>query len=140
MNTPTHKHNPMKRFRRRPGGNPNGNYNNNNNGGNRRPSFASQEQFDRKTRNNAQNALNRHLDLARDALSSGDETRAENHFQHADHYQRVINACDRAMGERQPRPQFDDEQPRSLPPLSSGHEQPPEQNGLYDEGPIEDSM
>ena len=136
MNTPGNKHNPMKRFRRRPGGN-HGNFNS---AGPRRPSFASQEQFDRKTRNNAQNALNRHLDLARDALSSGDETRAENHFQHADHYQRVINACDRALGDRQPRTSFDDDQPRPLPSLSETEDQPLESPALFDDGPIEDSM
>jgi hypothetical protein len=122
MNTPGNKHNPMKRFRRRPGGN-HGNFNS----GPRRPSFASQEQFDRKTRNNAQNALNRHLDLARDALSSGDETRAENHFQHADHYQRVINA-------------FDDDQPRPLSSLSESEDQALESPAVFDDGPIEDSM
>lgn len=126
----------MKRFRRRPGGN-HGNFNS---GGPRRPSFASQEQFDRKTRNNAQNALNRHLDLARDALSSGDETRAENHFQHADHYQRVINACDRALGDRQPRTSFDDDQPRPLSSLSESEDQALESPALFDDGPIEDSM
>jgi hypothetical protein len=136
MNTPGNKHNPMKRFRRRPGGN-HGNFNS---GGPRRPSFASQEQFDRKTRNNAQNALNRHLDLARDALSSGDETRAENHFQHADHYQRVINACDRALGDRPPRTSFDDDQPRPLSSLSETEDQPLESPALFDDGPIEDSM
>jgi hypothetical protein len=136
MNTPGNKHNPMKRFRRRPGGN-HGNFNS---GGPRRPSFASQEQFDRKTRNNAQNALNRHLDLARDALSSGDETRAENHFQHADHYQRVINACDRALGDRQPRTSFDDDQPRPLSSLSESEDQALESPALFDDGPIEDSM
>ena len=126
----------MKRFRRRPGGN-HGNFNS---GGPRRPSFASQEQFDRKTRNNAQNALNRHLDLARDALSSGDETRAENHFQHADHYQRVINACDRALGDRQPRTSFDDDQPRPLSSLSENEDQALESPAVFDDGPIEDSM
>jgi len=136
MNTPGNKHNPMKRFRRRPGGN-HGNFNSS---GPRRPSFASQEQFDRKTRNNAQNALNRHLDLARDALSSGDETRAENHFQHADHYQRVINACDRALGDRQPRTSFDDDQPRPLSSLSESEDQALESPALFDDGPIEDSM
>jgi hypothetical protein len=136
MNTPGNKHNPMKRFRRRPGGN-HGNFNS---GGPRRPSFASQDQFDRKTRNNAQNALNRHLDLARDALSSGDETRAENHFQHADHYQRVINACDRALGDRQPRTSFDDDQPRPLSSLSESEDQALESPALFDDGPIEDSM
>jgi hypothetical protein len=135
MNTPGNKHNPMKRFRRRPGGN-HGNFNS----APRRPSFASQEQFDRKTRNNAQNALNRHLDLARDALSSGDETRAENHFQHADHYQRVINACDRALGDRQPRTSFDDDQPRPLSSLSESEDQALESPALFDDGPIEDSM
>lgn len=33
----------------------------------------------------------RHLILAKEALSSGDRVAAENHFQHADHYFRVLN-------------------------------------------------
>lgn len=32
------------------------------------------------------------MNLGRDALSNGDRILAENYYQHADHYQRVMNA------------------------------------------------
>lgn len=49
-------------------------------GGNNRP------------RGNAQQLMEKYLALARDATSAGDRVLAENYFQHADHYYRVLNA------------------------------------------------
>jgi hypothetical protein len=49
-------------------------------GGNNRP------------RGNAQQLMEKYLALARDASSAGDRVLAENYFQHADHYYRVLNA------------------------------------------------
>jgi len=40
----------------------------------------------------AQGAREKYLTMARDALSDGDRVLAENYFQHADHYLRVINS------------------------------------------------
>jgi hypothetical protein len=59
---------------RPPGRNPNFD------GGNNRP------------RGNAQQLMEKYLALARDSASAGDRVLAENYFQHADHYYRVLNA------------------------------------------------
>lgn len=45
-----------------------------------------------RPRGNAQQLMEKYLALARDATSSGDRVLAENYFQHADHYYRVLNA------------------------------------------------
>ena len=91
---------PQKRSRgRNGGGNP---YHNNQNrgggggGGGPRPPHRSQT-FDSngpnvKIRGNAYQVYERYLGLAREAQSSGDRVAAENFFQHAEHYFRVMNA------------------------------------------------
>jgi hypothetical protein len=43
-------------------------------------------------RGNAQQLMDKYLALGRDASAQGDRVLAENYFQHADHYYRVINA------------------------------------------------
>ena len=50
----------------------------------------------------AQQQLTKYLNLARDAASSGDRVLAEGYYQHADHYQRVLNTF---RPQPQPRPQ-----------------------------------
>src|SRR3954468_1420807 len=45
-----------------------------------------------RMRGNAQQLMEKYLSLARDATSAGDRVLAENYFQHADHYYRVLNA------------------------------------------------
>lgn len=45
-----------------------------------------------RVRGNAGQIMERYLALARDASSSGDRVMAENYFQHADHYYRLMNA------------------------------------------------
>ncbi len=45
---------------------------------------------DVKVRGTAQHVAEKYLTLARDALSSGDGISAENYFQHAEHYNRII--------------------------------------------------
>ena len=44
-----------------------------------------------KMRGSAQQVLDKYLTLARDASSAGDRIAAEGFFQHAEHYQRVLN-------------------------------------------------
>ncbi len=39
-------------------------------------------------------ARDKYLGLARDALADGDRVMAENYFQHADHYLRIINSAE----------------------------------------------
>ena len=57
-------------------------------GGGRNPNFDGGQRM----RGNAQQLMEKYLALARDATSAGDRVLAENYFQHADHYYRVLNA------------------------------------------------
>ena len=45
-----------------------------------------------RSRGNAQQLMDKYLSLARDAASQGDRIAAENYFQHADHYYRIVHA------------------------------------------------
>ena len=47
-----------------------------------------------RIRGNAKQNLDKFLGLAKDAISSGDRVAAENYFQHADHYFRVVQSVD----------------------------------------------
>lgn len=47
---------------------------------------------DVKVRGNANQICEKYQSLARDATSSGDRVMAENYLQHAEHYQRIVNA------------------------------------------------
>lgn len=51
-----------------------------------------------KVRGNPQQIYDKYSSLARDALASGDLIRAESHFQHAEHYFRLLSS--------EPRPQY----------------------------------
>jgi hypothetical protein len=117
---------PQKRSRgRNGGGNP---YHNNNQnrggGGGPRPPHRSQT-FDSngpnvKIRGNAYQVFERYQTLAREAQSSGDRIAAENFFQHAEHYFRVMNANGENFQnqQRQQQMQLDSE------PLDGEGEQP----------------
>lgn len=48
---------------------------------------------DVKVRGNAQTIAEKYLQLARDAVSSGENVNAENYFQHAEHYLRIVSAA-----------------------------------------------
>ena len=45
-----------------------------------------------RVRGNAYQVLEKYLAMARDAVTAGDRVAAENYFQHAEHYFRIINA------------------------------------------------
>ena len=47
---------------------------------------------DQKMRGNAQQCVDKYLTLARDAATSGDPISAENYYQYADHYFRIVLA------------------------------------------------
>jgi len=53
---------------------------------------------DIRIRGNAHQVLEKYLTLARDATSQGDRIAAENFYQHAEHYYRVINNQNQANG------------------------------------------
>ena len=57
-----------------------------------------------KIRGNAYQVFERYVALAREAAASGDRIAAENLYQHAEHYFRVMNASGEGHGHGQPRP------------------------------------
>jgi hypothetical protein len=57
-----------------------------------------------KIRGNAYQVFERYVALAREAAASGDRIAAENLYQHAEHYFRVMNASGEGQGQGQPRP------------------------------------
>jgi hypothetical protein len=59
---------------------------------------------DVRIRGNAHQVLEKYLTLARDAASQGDRIAAENYYQHAEHYFRVINSQAQASGRPSDRP------------------------------------
>src|SRR4051812_29235201 len=62
---------------------------------------------DVKIRGTAQHVAEKYSQLARDALASGDPVAAENYFQHAEHYFRIIATAQEQLREQygyQPRP------------------------------------
>jgi hypothetical protein len=91
------------------GRNNNNQHNNNNNRRNHNPLTRVYESNgpDIKIRGTANHVAEKYLQLARDAQSSGDPVSAENYFQHAEHYFRLIAAAQEQF--RQQNPNF---QPR----------------------------
>jgi Domain of unknown function (DUF4167) len=65
---------------------------------------------DLKIRGNASHIAEKYLQLARDAQSSGDPIAAENYYQHAEHYFRLIAAAQEHL--RQTQPSFYQQQPQ----------------------------
>jgi len=57
-----------------------------------------------KIRGNAYQVFERYIALAREASSSGDRIAAENLYQHAEHYFRIMNANGDGQGMGPPRP------------------------------------
>ncbi len=85
----------------------NRNNNNNNNNNNRRGQNPMTRVFesngpDIKIRGTASHIAEKYLQLARDARSSGDPVAAENYYQHAEHYFRLIAAAQEQFRQSQP--------------------------------------
>ena len=57
-----------------------------------------------KIRGNAYQVFERYVALAREAQASGDRVAAENFYQHAEHYFRIMNAQGEGQNQGQPRP------------------------------------
>src|SRR5438445_1925861 len=60
---------------------------------------------DVKIRGTASHIAEKYLQLARDAQSSGDPVSAENYYQHAEHYFRIIAAAQEQFRQNQPQQQ-----------------------------------
>jgi hypothetical protein len=63
---------------------------------------------DIKIRGTASHIAEKYLQLARDARSSGDPVAAENYYQHAEHYFRLIAAAQEQLRQNQPQPRPDE--------------------------------
>lgn len=92
----------------------NRNNNNNNNNNNRRGQNPMTRVFesngpDIKIRGTASHVAEKYVQLARDARSSGDPVAAENYYQHAEHYFRLIAAAQEQFRQNQPQPRMDSE-------------------------------
>jgi hypothetical protein len=84
--------------------------NNNNNNNNRRGQNPMTRVFesngpDIKIRGTASHVAEKYVQLARDARSSGDPVAAENYYQHAEHYFRLIAAAQEQFRQSQPQQQ-----------------------------------
>jgi uncharacterized protein DUF4167 len=93
-----------------------------------------------KIRGNAYQVFERYVALAREAAASGDRIAAENLYQHAEHYFRVMNANGDANQHGAPRPMTpadmemtetdvvngdgEDEAPQPSLPMAPGEDQP----------------
>lgn len=81
----------------------------NNNGGGKKHMSPRNQTYDSngpdiRIRGNAHQVLEKYLTMARDAASQGDRIAAENYYQHAEHYFRVINSQNQANGRPNDRP------------------------------------
>jgi hypothetical protein len=86
---------------------------NNNNNNNRRGQNPMTRVFesngpDIKIRGTASHVAEKYVQLARDARSSGDPVAAENYYQHAEHYFRLIAAAQEQFRQNQPQPRGDE--------------------------------
>ena len=88
-----------KRMRNR---NNNNNHNNNRRGQNPMTRVFESNGPDIKIRGTASHIAEKYLQLARDARSSGDPVAAENYYQHAEHYFRLIAAAQEQFRQSQP--------------------------------------
>src|SRR5881397_382516 len=95
-----------KRMRNR---NNNSNNNNNRRGQNPMTRVYESNGPDIKIRGTASHVAEKYVQLARDARSSGDPVAAENYYQHAEHYFRLIAAAQEQFRQNQPQPRVDAE-------------------------------
>jgi len=95
-----------KRMRNR---NKNNNNNNNRRGQNPLTRVYESNGPDIKIRGTASHVAEKYVQLARDARSSGDPVAAENYYQHAEHYYRIIAAAQEQFRQNQQQPRPDAE-------------------------------
>jgi hypothetical protein len=89
---------------------------------------------DVKIRGTANHVAEKYLQLARDAQSSGDPVGAENYFQHAEHYFRLIAVAQEQF--RQSNPYYRPEQEARDDTSEDGEEEAAEQPGASAEQPF----
>lgn len=106
--------NQNRRGRNHNHGHRNGNNNGRRNNGNAPVRFQTFESkgLEVKVRGNPSQIYEKYMSLARDSMSSGDLIRAESHYQHAEHYFRLLNS--------EPRPQFNPQEEQGAPAEGDG--------------------
>src|SRR5258708_33245511 len=97
-----------KRMRNR-NNNSNNNNNNNRRGQNPMTRVFESNGPDIKIRGTASHVAEKYVQLARDARSSGDPVAAENYYQHAEHYFRLIAPAQEQFRQNQPQPRTENE-------------------------------
>src|SRR4051812_25424429 len=100
-----------KRMRNRNNNNNSSNNNNNRRGQNPMTRVYESNGPDIKIRGTASHVAEKYVQLARDARSSGDPVAAENYYQHAEHYFRLIAAAQEQFRQNQPQPRTENEMP-----------------------------
>ena len=98
-----------KRMRNRNNNNNSSSNNNNRRGQNPMTRVFESNGPDIKIRGTASHVAEKYVQLARDARSSGDPVAAENYYQHAEHYFRLIAAAQEQFRQNQPQPRADTE-------------------------------
>jgi hypothetical protein len=87
---------------------------------------------DVKIRGTASHVADKYMQLARDAQSSGDPVAAENYYQHAEHYFRLIAAVQEQF--RQNNPYYRDNEPRESNYDDTSEDEGAEQPSMSDGG------
>ena len=119
----------------------NRNNNNNNNNPNRRglnPLTRVYESNgpDIKIRGTASHVAEKYVQLARDARSSGDPVAAENYYQHAEHYYRIIAAAQEQFRQNQQQPRPDAEVTQTEDDDSDGYSSFGQEPGFVPQQPF----
>ena len=110
MRNGQNNNNNNKRMRNRNNNNNSNNSNNNNRRGqNPMTRVFESNGPDIKIRGTASHVAEKYVQLARDARSSGDPVAAENYYQHAEHYFRLIAAAQEQFRQNQPQPRTENE-------------------------------
>lgn len=119
----------------------NRNNNNNNNNNNRRGQNPLTRVYesngpDIKIRGTASHVAEKYVQLARDARSSGDPVAAENYYQHAEHYYRIIAAAQEQFRQNQQQPRPDAEVTQTEDDDSDGYSSFGQEPGFVPQQPF----
>ena len=78
---------------------------------------------DTKVRGTAQQVVDKYQALAREAATAGDPVKAENYYQHADHFMRIIEDKNRNRNKTEPSiPNKTETDPKNLTDNSDGNQ------------------
>ncbi|WP_373852093.1 DUF4167 domain-containing protein [Bradyrhizobium sp.] len=113
-----------------------GNNNNNRRGQNQLTRVFESNGPDIKIRGTASHVAEKYVQLARDARSSGDPVAAENYYQHAEHYYRIIAAAQEQFRQNQQQPRPDAEVTQTEDDDSDGYSSFGQEPGFVPQQPF----